>query len=149
MMYKTILVPLDGSSVAEQVLPHAVRFARAFRAALVLFHVVPSTGVATSPLTPTEKARIAEVDHYLVQLKERLTKEGVKEVSWAVTAGDPADEVIRYAARTNAELVVMSTHGRSEAYQWLFGSVASKVLQGLGIPVVILRPQQAVRSVSG
>ena len=148
-MYKTVLVPLDGSSVAEQVLPHAVQFARGFRAAVVLFHVVPSAGVAASPLTPEEKARIAEVDQYLVQLKERLVKEGVKEASWAVTAGDPADEIIRYADRAGADLVVMSTHGRSEAYQWLFGSVASKVLQGLSIPVLILRPREAVRPASG
>ncbi|MEK7873846.1 MAG: universal stress protein [Chloroflexota bacterium] len=124
---------------------HAVKFAQAFRSTLVLFYVVPTSGVSSSPLTVEEKARIAEVDQYLKQYKEKLTKAGLKDVNWVVTSGDPAEEIIRYADRCGADLVVMGTHGRSEAFQWLFGSVASKVLQSLGIPVVILRPKAAVK----
>ena len=85
------------------------------------------------------------MDQYLKQYKEKLTKAGLKDVNWVVTSGDPAEEIIRYADRCGADLVVMGTHGRSEAFQWLFGSVASKVLQSLGIPVVILRPKAAVK----
>ncbi|MEK7682223.1 MAG: universal stress protein [Chloroflexota bacterium] len=144
-MYKSILVPMDGSATAEAALDHAVKFAQAFRSTLVLFYVVPTSGVSSSPLTVEEKARIAEVDQYLKQYKEKLTKAGLKDVNWAVTSGDPAEEIIRYADRCSADLVVMGTHGRSEAFQWLFGSVASKVLQSLGIPVVILRPKAAVK----
>lgn len=144
-MYKTILVPMDGSATAEAALDHAIKFAKAFRSALVVFYVVPTSGVSSSPLAPEEKARIAEVDLYLKQVKEKIAAAGVKDVNWAVTSGNPAEEIIRYAERCGADLVVMGTHGRSEAFQWLFGSVASKVLQSLGIPVVILRPKAAVR----
>lgn len=144
-MYKLILVPMDGSATAEAALDHAVKFAQAFRSTLVLFYVVPTSGVSSSPLTVEEKARIAAVDQYLKQYKEKLTKAGLKDVNWAVTSGDPAEEIIRYADRCSADLVVMGTHGRSEAFQWLFGSVVSKVLQSLGIPVVILRPKAAVK----
>jgi nucleotide-binding universal stress UspA family protein len=142
--YQQILVPLDGSEVAAQAIPHAAALAKAFGAALTLFHVVPRAGVPTRPLTPKEQEAFAQIDAYLQNLKEELGREGV-EARWAVTVGDPAQEIVRYAALNGIDAVVMASHGKGGAFQRLYGSVADKVLARLTIPVVVIRPKEALR----
>ncbi|MBI4336872.1 MAG: universal stress protein [Chloroflexi bacterium] len=142
--YEHILVPLDGSEVAAAAIPHAAALARAFSATITLFHVVPGAGVVPRPLTPQEKQAAAQIDSYLQKVKGELETQQI-EVHWAVTVGRPAQEIVRYAHEHGVDMVVISSHGKSAAYQRFFGSVANEVLGALDIPVVILRPSAAKR----
>ncbi|GBD11352.1 TRAP-T-associated universal stress protein TeaD [bacterium HR23] len=143
--YQHILVPLDGSEVAAQAIPHAVALAKAFQAEITLFHVVPREGIPSRPLTQKEREAFAQIDAYLQKIKAELEGEGI-ETHWAVTAGEPAAEIVRYAYTHNVDAVVMSTHGKGGAFQRLYGSVADAVLSRLTIPVVLIRPKEALRA---
>lgn len=141
--YQHLLVPLDGSEVAAQAIPHAGALAKAFGAAITLFHVVPREGVPSRPLTQKEREAFSQIDAYLQKVKAELEAAGI-ETHWAVTAGDPANEIVRYAYTHNVDAVVMSTHGKGGAFQRLYGSVADAVLARLTIPVVLIRPKEAL-----
>ncbi|MCS7207678.1 MAG: universal stress protein [Dehalococcoidia bacterium] len=143
--YQHILVPLDGSEVAAQAVPHAAALAKAFGAAITLFHVVPREGVPSRPLTQKEREAFAQIDTYMQRLKGELEAAGI-ETRWAVTAGEPAAEIVRYAYTHNVDAVVMSTHGKGGTFQRLYGSVADAVLARLTIPVVLIRPKEALRA---
>jgi nucleotide-binding universal stress UspA family protein len=140
-MYKRILVPLDGSDLAEQALRHAAEIARLFGARLQLVRVVPVTGleVARGGATSDLEAEVAEAREYLVGLEKRLTDEGL-EVKHRVRQGDVAEEILQEAKETGCELIVMSTHGRSGIARWVYGSIADRVLRyGLQtVPAVLV-----------
>lgn len=142
-LYRRILVPLDGSDVAAAAIPHATAIAKAFGAELTLFHVVPAAGVPRRAATPATPEAAGEVDKYLKSEQERLRKEGVVDVHWVVTVGDPADEIVRYVRERDFDLLVMCTHGRGSSFHWLFGSVASNVMHGVDVPVMVLRGKQS------
>ena len=146
-MYQRILLPLDGSEVAARAIPHAAALAKAFGASVTILHVVTAGSAPRRPLPPDEGADEGDVQRDLEGVKQRLLREGAKDAHWVVTVGEPAEEVIRAAREYGSDLLVMSTHGRGSAFQWLFGSVASKVLHAVGIPVVLLRSPQAIRPV--
>jgi len=125
-MFQTILVPVDGSALAEQALPYASALARATGGRLVL------VGAA---LPSRETAAQAEVN--LDQVAGRLRGAGVAaEARVYVT---PADEAIRDASRQeHADCIVMTTHGRSGVDRWIYGSVADAVLRQADLPVLVI-----------
>ncbi len=132
--YQRILVPLDGSELAEAILDHVEQAARAFSAEVVVLTVLPATGVVP------ELARedITQATSYLDRMKQRLTDKGLK-VQTTIRYGDPADEIIDYARVNDIDLIAMSTHGRSGISHLIFGSVAEKVLRGTRSPVLLIR----------
>ncbi len=145
-MYKVILMPLDGSPLAEKALPHAAAIADKFGARLTLFAVVESYQVYSQPGVvgpivnvqfdvPEEVARTRD---YLQALADKLREEGV-DVVVDVHQGDPAAEICDRAKSIAADLIVMSTHGRSGIRRWVYGSVADRVLRGADIPVLLVR----------
>ena len=143
MTYRHILVPLDGSQLAEYILPHVHSMASAYNAQVTLFHVVEADKVDPQRLTPSlEKAR-ANIVKYLEQTSEALERKQVQ-CQWRLTFGDPALEIIRHASTSGADLVMMATHGRGEHRHGGLGSVGSAVVSGGSTPVMLVRPPDEV-----
>ena len=137
-MYEKILVPLDGSELAEVALPYAEELASRLKTEVILFQVVPiayhvyaaGEGSAKIPYTDEEmKPLKASAQDYLEKVASRLEGTGITTRS-EVTVGTAADEIIKLADETNTGLVTISTHGRSGISRWALGSVADKVARG-------------------
>jgi nucleotide-binding universal stress UspA family protein len=145
---RRILVPLDGSPVAEQALPAAQQLAAALDATLFLTAVVPirddraaaKVGVATPPLGPAQHAAREHLAEYLKRVAAGLTARGLR-VETRVLYGHPAEAILRDSEYADADLIVMATHGRSGWQQLWLGSVALKVVQGTRRPVLLVRDQ--------
>ncbi|MFQ6014771.1 MAG: universal stress protein [Anaerolineae bacterium] len=133
-MYKKILVPLDGSEVAEAIVPHVEAVATPLQAEIILLRVVPPSGV--SPTTVQEED--IEARSYLDKVAAGLRQKGIK-TSSVVRYGQAAEEILDYAGVNSIDLIAMSTHGRGGVSRWVFGSVAEKVLRGTAIPILLIR----------
>lgn len=144
-MYKRILLPLDGSTVAEQALPHAVAQAEHFGAELILLRVVePFPQV--SGLSPADLRRIREqsrewVDEYLEGAAESARRRGVSPIT-ATVEGQAGASILQFAEANQVDLIVICTRGRSGVSRWLMGSVADRVSRGAKIPVLLVRATQ-------
>ncbi|MBN1179107.1 MAG: universal stress protein [Anaerolineae bacterium] len=152
--HRTILVPLDGSRLAECVLPHVRSLIRPGTTRLHLCSVL-TTGLGdrtvalmtTYPpgmqLSATALARAElQLEVYLREVAAHLRERGAS-VQHHIRRGNPAEEVLNYAYEIQADLIVMSTHGYSGASRWVYGSVASRVLRGAPCPVLLIRPGEA------
>ncbi|SRR5579884_313220 len=136
-MLSTILVPLDGSPFAERALPYATTLARAAHARLlllraVLAHPLPGTDPALAQLTAVQHAEAA-----LAAVAERLRRDGLA-VDTAVYYDEAATAIADAAHYRHADLIVMSTHGRTGLGRWLYGSVADRVLRRAEVPVLLI-----------
>ena len=129
MAYKKILVPLNGSELAEKALPYAKSIAKLKKSQVILFAV---------SLTVFIDRRDRLFTSYLEVTAKQLNTEGIKTVT-ATGYGDVAEEIAKYANNNKIDLVVMATHGYSKAKQWMFGSIAQKVLYGTEIPVLLIK----------
>lgn len=129
MTYKKILVPLDGSELAEKALPYTNTIAKIKNSEVVLF--------AVSITTPgSRRARLLKT--YIDVNAKSLKTKGIK-VSAAVAYGDVAEEIIEYANKNKVDLIVISTHGYSGIKRWILGSVTQKVLYGTCTPVLLIK----------
>jgi nucleotide-binding universal stress UspA family protein len=151
----TILVPLDGSGLAENALPIATELASRLNLKVVLVRVLQHLNVAPPdaflPLFGSSAAKQKEiwaqarsaVDEYLATKVDEMRSQGLSQVSSMSiesTAGGAAAEIIDLARKTTDNLVVMSTHGRSGIGRWLLGSVTERVVRHAEDPVLVLRP---------
>lgn len=134
-MYRKILVPLDGSEIAESILPHVKDMALAHPAEVILLRVLPATGVLPSA---AEREAI-EARNYLSAVEKRLQRQRVNVRSSVRHGEDTALEITDYAEANDVDLIAMSTHGRSGVGRWIFGSVAEKVLRGTNKPILLVR----------
>jgi len=147
-----MLVPLDGSELAELVLPHVEVLAspQVGAAEVVLVSICEPLVLptVTTPETSVNWGTAADeylaksrksAEGYLSKVQRRLTDAGIK-VSLEVLEGDPATEIIDYAIKRQVNLIVMATHGRSGIGRWAYGSVAQKVLHGGSSPILMVRP---------
>ena len=143
-MFKKILVPLDGSSFAEEALPHARELAECGGAEIVLVRVdepyEPPPGIFVPATAIPEVVRLS-AGEYLEQLVSRLRLAGIK-VESAVLDGKVADAILKYAREEGVDLIVMSTHGRTGISRLLMGSVAEQIVHGARCPVLLIRPQE-------
>jgi nucleotide-binding universal stress UspA family protein len=137
-MYQRILIPLDGSEVAEVALPHAITMANTFNADLNLLCVALAHGFPGSDPVETQRVAVAESHAYLEQLCTRLQQQGLR-VTPTVRYGNAAEEIIAYAGGHDISIIVMATHGRSGVGRWLLGSTAEKVLRGTPVPILLIR----------
>jgi nucleotide-binding universal stress UspA family protein len=142
-MYKKILVPLDGSELAQIALDQAEKLAKTFDAEIVLFQVVPFMPIYGSPelVTPLivdEKQKEA-AEKYLANLVEELKKRGLKTTATVRTGQQVAVEIIDFAKESGVDLIVMCTHGRSGISRWVLGSIAHKVLTRAETPILLVR----------
>ena len=144
-MYKRILLPLDGSALAEQALPHAAAHADHFGAELILLRVLdplPRPPTATpAALQTAEDATMEFVREYLERVAADVQERDIK-VHKAIAAGRPHLQIIQYAETNQVDLIVMSTRGQSGLSRWLMGSVADRVVRGAGVPVLLARARK-------
>lgn len=172
-MFRKILVPCDGSDLAQKsVFPYVEDLAKRTESEVIILRVVPAppgrSGVAfraRSPEIPIplpetpEDADVArhpiyrdqeiasaesEARRSVVQAQGMLRDKGVK-VRSEVLLGQPAEEIIEFADKEAADLIVMCSHGASGIRRWVFGSVTEKVLRGTTIPVLVVRPEELVQ----
>jgi nucleotide-binding universal stress UspA family protein len=135
-MYQTILVPLDGSPLGERALPYAVVLGERSGARLLLVEVaIASVVTRNDPLTGEPRA-IDLVAEYLAAVAARVAGRVTAET--LETRGEPGNEIVRIAERRRADLIAMSTHGRSGFGRWLYGSVAEHVLLHARVPVLLV-----------
>jgi nucleotide-binding universal stress UspA family protein len=133
-----ILVPLDGSSLAEGVLPHVVALARVLDAPVTLLRVVesePGSG-AVDPLA--WQIRKTEADAYLSNVATRLQALDL-EVTTETVEGQPAERIVHVANESEAGLVILSSHGRGGLSPWNISSTVQKVMLRLYAPALIVR----------
>lgn len=138
MTYRTILVPLDGSTLSEGALPTATALARKSGARLVLVKAAwPPAVLGRSPIEE-QFGDVREAKRYLDEVATRLTRQGYQ-VSVAVHYTPVAQGILTEVERCQADLVVMTTHGRSGLGRWIFGSVAEAVMSHCPVPVWLVR----------
>ncbi|MBI4200817.1 MAG: universal stress protein [Chloroflexi bacterium] len=152
-----ILVPLDGSPLAEAILPYVEELASRLSASVHLVRVVPLArqlatagmvgsggidGISGSDIRAIDEAVAAQMQEartYLEQQASRLQSRGIK-VQWEVRQGGAAEAVIKCALEKNSDLIAISTHGRTGLGRLVFGSVFDRVLRDAGIPVLVVKP---------
>ena len=134
-MYNRILIPLDGSELAEAIAPHVEAVAAGTEAEVILLQVLPAKGAF--PKTAAKERHDAE--DYLMGVEQRFLDKGINARFTIRHGSDEAAEIVDYAEVNDVDLIAMSTHGRSGVRRWVFGSVASKVLQGTCKPVLLVR----------
>ncbi len=149
-MYQKILVPLDGSELAECVLPHVETVARGCSAVeIVLLRVCDAPSILAD--YPEGKDRNWEkhvemmtsnaqqqCNIYLGDIEKQLKDEGFN-VRVDSRLGKPAEEIVDYAAKNEVDLIIMASHGRSGVSRWAYGSVADKVLRSTCVPVLLVK----------
>jgi len=138
--FERIIVPLDGSSLAEQILDHAVELYRCLDMELILVR-------AYNPSFPGSTIRMKEVsaivreaaENYLKDMQQRLQAKGLKKVSYKALHGVPAEQITDFALETPNSLTAMCTHGRHGIGRWLLGSVTESVIHSSEEPVLVIR----------
>jgi len=144
-MYKTILVPLDGSKRAESILSHVETLARSFKSKVIFF-------VAIEPVLMLEYNEIIGMSEfmekndylkektaeYLDSLQKKFSQKGI-EVRTLIGHGPAVKEIVDAAARENADLVAMASHGRTGLSRTFYGSIAAGVLQRIDRPLLLIR----------
>lgn len=143
-MYARILVPLDGSANAEQILSHAQTLGHLGGAQLILLRLTDSEGsvaAADVDVHALVQKEQREAVSYLGSLAERLRNEGLDVATDHPEGKPPAHVIIEAARRHGADLITMTTHGRSGLRHLLVGSVAEGVLREAPCPVLLVRTQ--------
>jgi nucleotide-binding universal stress UspA family protein len=146
-MFRRIVVPLDGSALAEAILPQVCRLAVDSPVEVVLLTV----GTVPRAVEPRPQG-VAHIDEllneaeqdlrsYLQEKAHQLVTNRVQ-VKTRVRFGDPATEIARCAEEEEADAIAMSTHGRTGLDRVLHGSVAGSILRSTGLPVILLRPAE-------
>ena len=162
-MFEKLLVPLDGSEMAESVLPFVEDMAKRYSAEVILLRVVATPqdrwtakvfqpplavpgsteDVVTSPHPVYREQEMeslrGEVERTLSGVRKRLREAGLS-VRVEVLFGRPADRIVEYATKEDVDLIAISTHGRTGLGRWAFGSVAKRIMRATAIPVLLIRP---------
>lgn len=159
-MFNRILVPLDGSTLAERVIPHAEQFARIFGSSIMLLQVLDPTSFHENPsaVDPLSwQIRKAEADMYMQGIAARIraelheisadaegTQKPDKEpmptiVEYSIREGKAAENIVNFAQSENIDLLVISTHGSGGLSRWNISSVTQKVLNLIYLPVLVVR----------
>lgn len=169
-MYKKIIVPLDGSELAEIVMPHVESIAKSEGTEEVILITVterfdkPSKITSYDPLIafadrpysgkqleldpalkiPVITGKILkQSQRYLAKVAESGVKKGLK-VSIVVLIGDAAEQIVDFTAEEKADLIIMASHGRSGFTRWAMGSVADKVFHGANVPILLVKSQPQI-----
>jgi len=142
-MYEKILVPLDGSELAEVALPYAEELAGRLGSEGTLLYVSESAEgqynrIPQFYMQETAKATKRGAERYLEKPEGKAIK-----VESATVVGNPAEEIVDYADKEDIGLIVMATHGRSGIRRWSLGSVADKVVRATKQPVALIRAKGA------
>lgn len=159
-MFNRILVPLDGSSLAERALPHAEEFARIFGSTIILLQVLDPTSFHENP-NPVDplswQIRKTEADIYMNNIASRLRKELQETVidiisaqkretdekkilvEYSIREGKTAESIVNFAQSENIDMLILSTHGSGGLSRWNISSITQKVINLVYLPVLIVR----------
>lgn len=151
-MFNRILVPLDGSTLAERAIPHAEQFARIFGSNIILLQVLDPTSYHENP-NPVDplswQIRKTEADMYMngitarirEDLRESATQSGGEKISveYSIREGKPAENIVNFAHTENIDLLVICTHGSGGLSRWNISSVTQKVINLVYLPVLVVR----------
>ena len=146
--FRTIIVPLDGSHLAERVLPHVVGLATQLQAevALMRTYTLPTAGyfmaagIAQPDMDAISEKMKQEIGSYLDLKAAELKAQGIAKISSHVAEGHGAEEIIDLARGRADSLIALASHGRSGIGRWVLGSVAERVVSYAGTPVLVIRP---------
>ena len=141
-MYRNILVPLDGSPIAEEILPQVKGLARLTGAQISLLRVALVYIFPGADPTERQVEATQKVYDYLESIEEQLKKESLN-ISTHVRYGHDATEILDHARQEDIDLVAMSTHGRTGVGRWALGSVSERVLRHSPKPVLLTRAREA------
>ncbi|MDA1347256.1 MAG: universal stress protein [Chloroflexi bacterium] len=142
----SILVPLDGSKLSEEILPTAAFLAQALKLEIILVMATPTASYLAQGLEIPSQVDIFFEDlskqssEYLEGVQQRLSELGLSSVSVHTSMGRAARVIIETARSRTDNMVVMTTHGRSGLKRWAMGSVTDQVVRHCGDPVLVLRP---------
>ncbi len=149
-MYKKVLVPLDGSKLAECVLPHVERLAESGMVKeIIMLRVCDSPSIVADYPETKNKTWDKHVERmttnaqqacslYIEDVEQSLKDKGFK-VKAESSLGKPAEEIVNFANKSKVDLIIMASHGRSGVSRWAYGSVAEKVLRSSCIPVLLVK----------
>ncbi|MFI4963472.1 MAG: universal stress protein [Legionellales bacterium] len=151
-MYKKVLVPLDGSELAECALEHVKKLAKdGTLGEVVLLNVIliPLPPIGTDynagyiDFTALANYYLDESKKYLMAQQSKLSLEGITVKTESIEGANPASIIIDYTRQNGIDLIIMATHGYTGVKKMLLGSVANKVLQESHAPVLLIRPEVA------
>jgi nucleotide-binding universal stress UspA family protein len=158
-MYSKIMVPLDGSELAECVLPHVQAITSGCKIATVVFVRVidPGTVSATLPAQgelgyqeksrrQREEERKKNAEAYLKKIVDSISIENAV-LNYEVLEGRVAETLADWAKKNNIDLIVIASHGRSGIGRWVMGSVADRIMRSVCIPVMMIRAPGCVTGV--
>jgi len=152
-MFNRILIPLDGSPLAERAIPHAVLFARIFGSSIILLQVLEPTSYHENPkaVDPLSwQIRKAAAELYMQGIAQRIREnlcekppeneeEKQSRVDYAIREGKTAENIVDFAHNENIDLLVITTHGSSGLSRWNISSITQKVINLIYLPVLIVR----------
>lgn len=143
-MHRQILLPLDGSTMAEQALPHAVEQAERFRSELILFRAIspslPGSGFSRLELGWVQEQAGEWARDYLESIATQVRTRGVP-VKVVIVQDPPHEAITQFAETNGVDLIVICSRGQSGPSRWLMGSVADRVVRGASTPVLLVRAQ--------
>ena len=137
-MYKSILVPLDGSALAEAILPEIEKLACCMGARIILLRVSRAHVFPGKDPTKAEIEVVRRAEDYVTEIRDQLVAKGL-DAEACVRYGAVAEEILTHSARNDVDLIAMSTHGRSGLGRWALGSVAEKIVRRSVKPVLLWR----------
>jgi nucleotide-binding universal stress UspA family protein len=146
--YKKIVVPIDGSGWSERAIPHAMDIARNNNSEVILLHVFKPPAqeyVGELALAGQDEQLMAlreERKQQLTAIRNNIRAEKIQVRVQFIEGTGVASIICDYINEEAADLVVMSSHGHTGITRWLFGSIAQKVMQGVRVPVLIIRPDK-------
>ena len=142
MKTNKILVPLDGSDMAESAIAEACQVAHS-ESTLLLIRAANARIIPGADVIGAQIIAVREAEEYLAALKTKLEKDGVREIETHVWYGPAAPAIVEAARAHKVDLIVMTTHGRSGLGRVVFGSVAESVLRGTTVPILLVRASGA------
>ncbi|MDZ4245686.1 MAG: universal stress protein [Dehalococcoidia bacterium] len=154
-MFEKVLVCLDGSRLAEQILPYAVEEALHFKSKVILLKVmtVPrSVTVSSAAGLPVQTGDIIEeeinreqreANQYLESVGKQLKEKGLEVEIVVLQPAPVGDAIVRYAKENHVDLICIATRGHSGLGRVIFGSVADYVLKGSGLPILVIKPEDS------
>jgi nucleotide-binding universal stress UspA family protein len=138
IMFKKILVPLDGSKLAEGILPRVEWLAKIHDAEVTLLRVALAHTFPGMDPIQHQVSVVREAEEYLARVEENMKGVGVK-VNSVVRYGHDAQEIVDHAKDRDFDLIAMSTHGRTGVTQFVLGSVANKIIHTATVPILLCR----------
>lgn len=147
-MYPKVLVPLDGSELAECALPEVIKLYKAGVVGEIIILKVDEIELSTIPkayarsvdVAGLKKAQATESNRYLKSVQSRLQAEGIQ-ASMELLEGSPDEMIIDYAKNRSVDLIIIASHGYSGMKRLMFGSVALQILHDANVPILLIRAQ--------